>query len=112
MIIFYQIINFQIKEFNLSDKNYFLSYFRCEHYYNPYILLLKEFGFTRSLNYFGEHNLFLCAISQDRLNQNKIYKGGINKFQKVFRFLNSQYIFQKNNNIFNFFSNSMPINIE
>ena len=80
----------------MSDKNYFLTYFQCEKTFNPYKLLLKKYGFTRSHNYFGEHNLFLCAISQDRLNQNKIYKGGINKFQKVFRFLNSQYMFQKN----------------
>ena len=80
---------------NSNNKNYFLTYLQCDYVYNPYIELLKDFGFTRSHYYFGEHNLFLCPISEDRLNQNKINKGGINKFQKVFRFLNSLIAFNK-----------------
>ena len=80
----------------MNNKNYFLTYFQCDYVYNPYIELLKEFGFTRSHYYFGDHNLFLCPISEDRLNPNKTNKCSISKFQKAFCFLNSRYLLKKN----------------
>ena len=59
--------NFEIKEVNLKDKNYFLSYYLCDPVYRQYQNLLQEHGFTRSIYYHGEHNLFLCPTNLSAL---------------------------------------------
>ena len=88
--------NFEIKEVNLKDKNYFLSYYLCDPVYRQYQNLLQEHGFTRSIYYHGEHNLFLCPINENLFNKTEFPHFQINKYQKVFCFIKSRFLFQKN----------------
>jgi len=80
----------------LKNKNYFVTFHQCDDIYNPFLNLLKDNGFIRSLYYYGENNLFICPLQHKQLLNDTKNNYNINKYQKAFRFLNSQYLFQKN----------------
>ena len=85
----------QIKNITLFDKNYFITFCQCEGVYNPYLQLLKENGLIRSYYNYGKNNLFLCRIEKNPILKNITNDYNLDKFQKVFRYLNSQYLLQK-----------------
>jgi len=88
--------NFQIKKVTLKDKNYFISYYLCDPVYKQYQNFLQDHGFIQSLYYYGENNLFLCPIKDYLFNKSEFPYFQINKYQKVFCFLKSRFLFQKN----------------
>ena len=45
---------------NLKDKNYFVTFYECDHVYDQYTNLLEKNGLIRSFKYNEKNNLFIC----------------------------------------------------
>ena len=73
-----------------------MTFFECDHVYDQHLPLLEKHGLTRSYYKFGKHNLFLCPNRNDILKDNIENEYDLDKYQKVFCYLNSHYLFQKN----------------
>ena len=83
-------------KFNLKDKNYFISFYECEHVYDGVIKLLERNGLIRSGYYYGKNNLFICPKIKNPSTNNLKTDYDLDKYQKVFRYINIQNLFKKN----------------
>lgn len=85
-----------IKKINLKEKNYFISFYEHDPVYVQYTKILERHGLIRSYYIYAKNNLFLSPINNNPslFSNSQIY--GINKYQKIFRYLNAHIIFQKN----------------
>ena len=88
--------DFEIKQINLKDKNYFVSYFMDNNNYYPYIPLLNAHGLIRSNYKYGYNNLIISGIKKNSLNQNQSNSYDLSKYQKVYQYLSGNFFFQKN----------------
>ena len=85
-----------IKTINLKDKNYFITFFECDHVYDQHLPLLEKHGLIQSHYKYGKHNLFLCPKLKNPSSYSTENEYDLNKYQKVFVYLNMHYLFQKN----------------
>ena len=88
--------NYRIKKINLKNKNYFVTFYQCEKSYDQYLNLLKENGLIRSQYKYAKNNLFLCSIQNNASIIKEDNNYNLDIYQKVFRYLNSEYLFRKN----------------
>lgn len=86
---------FEVKEINIKDKNYFVSFFVNNFNYDSYIQLLNHHGLIRSKFIYGNNNLFISHIGKNPLSKiNNDYD--LNKYQKVYQYIEGDYFFTKN----------------
>ena len=92
----YDIGKFELKQINLKDKNYFVSFFLNNPNYYTYLPLLNEHGLIESKYIYGNNNLFISPIfiNQIHKEQQNIYD--LSKYQKVYQYILGEYYFQKN----------------
>ena len=84
-----------VKQINLKDKEYFVSFYRTDNFYLQYEELLLNNGLIKNNDEYEINNLYLSEILP---NISFVYKSKIHrlsKYQKVYRFLNAPYLFQK-----------------
>ena len=86
----------KIKKINLKDKNYFITFYETDHVYNQHLILLEKQGLIRSYYQFGKNNLIISPIKENPSIMNKSNIYDLSKYQKVYRYLNAPYMFQKN----------------
>ncbi len=84
-----------IKEINLKDKNYFITYFEDDGNYNQYYEILRKNGLIKSKYKYGKHNLFISKLFNDYFSGKNYDIYDLDKFQKVYRFYSSYYLFNK-----------------
>ena len=84
---------FDIIQINLTDKDYFVTFFVDNINYFFYIQFLKDHGLIRSNNIKGKNNIFLTnninEIIQTSSNQ-------LNNYQKIYQYISADFLFQKN----------------
>ena len=86
----------KIVKINLNDKNSFITFLGNDHIYNSYYGILEKHGLLRSFYKYGKMNLFFNKIKNNPYihNKNNIYD--LDKYQKVYSYFNSSFLFQKN----------------
>jgi len=85
----------KIKKINLKDKNYFITFYETDHVYNQHLKSLEKHGLIRSYYQFGKNNLIISPIKENPLILNKSNIYALDKYQKVYRYLNAPLVFQK-----------------
>ena len=80
----------------MKDKNFFVTFFNNDHKYTQYLELLEKNGLIESKYLYGKNNIFFSPINRNISIKNKSFEFVLNKYQKVYRHLYSQHIFQKN----------------
>ena len=80
----------------IKDKNFFVTFFNNDHKYTQYLELLEKNGLIESKYLYGKNNIFFSPINRNISIKNKSFEFVLNKYQKVYRHLYSQHIFQKN----------------
>lgn len=84
------------KKISLNDKNCFVTFYENDIFYVENKIFLLKNGLIKSDFKYGKNNLFLGAIIKNPSFINKSNLYNMNKYQKAFRYLNSDYLFQKN----------------
>ena len=93
-----KIENFEINEINLSEQNkkYFVSYyFNIYRGHLKYLKIFENGGMIRSLFKFFDHNLFINAFNRTSYTE-MIRNISINKYQKIYEYLNVDDYHDKN----------------
>ena len=85
-----------ISKINIKDKNYFVSFFECGSFYAQLIDILEKNGLIKSNYIFGKNNLFICSKINKFLPKKVDNHFDLDKYQKVYRYLNMEYLVQKN----------------
>ena len=86
----------KIKRIKFIDKNYFITFYESDNDYRDYYAILQKQGLIKSKYKLGKHNLFFSQINNNSLAQNYNNNYDLNKYQKVFRYLNGYKVFYKN----------------
>ena len=80
----------------MRDKNSFITFYQIDVVYNQYSKLLEKQGLVRSYYLYGKNNLIISPLKENPLIINKTNIYDLDKYQKVYRYINAPYIFQKN----------------
>lgn len=85
----------ETKKITFHDKNYFVTFYENDIFYPENKLILLKNGLIKSDFKYGKNNLFLCTITKNPSFMNKSNHYNMNKYQKTFRYLNADFLFQK-----------------
>ena len=80
----------------MIDKNYFITFYENDNDYRDYYEILQKQGLIKSNYKLGKHNLFFCQMTHNSLAKKSNNNYDLNKYQKVFRYLNGYNAFYKN----------------
>lgn len=87
----------KVKRIIFKNKNSFITFYNSDEKYTQYINLLESNGLIKSIFNYGENNLFIYPMNINISNKFSFNNNNsLNKYQKVYRHLDSAYIFQKN----------------
>ena len=87
----------QTNKINLKDKNYFVTFHASDSVYNDYFEILQKHGLIKSNYKYGKHNLFLSKLTDNYVKENYYNMHNLDKFQKVYKYYSSYYVFNKKN---------------
>lgn len=87
---------YEIKQINLKDKNYFVSFYGNNLNYIEHFKILNENGLIRSKYIHGNNNLFISPVLKSSFKAEKENLYDLSNYQKVYQYISGNLVFNKN----------------
>ena len=85
----------KIEKINLREKNDFITFYGSDSDFKDYYGRLQTNGLIKSNYKYEKNNLFMYKMNYNSFNVKKYYIHNLDKYQKVYKYINGYYTFSK-----------------